>query len=101
MGRRVRVVYSGECPFCDDRDPDYRLNGKTGRIVSIMSMSFVQHWYEVKFDDGTVLRNVPLHVFGGTIDLAMPNFAEPELEMLGAYGEARSVAGRGSERSTT
>jgi hypothetical protein len=82
VGRRVRVRYSGECPYCDERDPDYWLDGRVGRVESIIPLTLRRHYYEVRFDDGTVLENVPVPTFGITVTLDKPNFAEGELEVL-------------------
>jgi hypothetical protein len=76
------------------RDPERVLDGKVGRVVRTMP-TITGHEYEVRFEDGTVLRGVPVPeidvvrvVLGSpslpeTVDLAEPNFCERELELIG------------------
>ena len=93
IGSHVRVHYSRPCHLCDGRDPQHTLEGKTGVVVSLIEITFIQHWYEVRFDDGSILKDVPVPkpeevaAFYGVkpkyfVDLDEPNFAAYELVLL-------------------
>lgn len=88
VGDRVRVHYDFNCDFCLARDPNWLCDGHEGTVVSIIPITFTNHLYEVAFDAGTVLRNVPVPYFGGTVDLPEPNFAATELTVLRSGGDA-------------
>lgn len=88
IGDRVRLQHDATCEFCVSRDPAGICDGEVGVVVSLIPITFTDHFYEVAFDAGTLLRNVPVPYFGGTVDLPEPNYSAGELIVLqgGASG---------------
>lgn len=82
VGDRVRVNYDFACDYCCRRDPNWLCDGHVGTIVSLIPLTFTEHFFEVAFDAGIILRNVSVPYFGGTVDLPEPNFSAKELTIL-------------------